>query len=352
MGGVNFFPAHNFSRYGFVDGEHHNVWNSRGFFKYPYLFVSYQDSKKFENLRREWGIDSDIIVMSDSGGFQILTRGARIDPVEVIEWQNNNVDVGHTLDVPPYIDPLHAQIRSDWYDCLEQTVLNSRIMYERKKESMLLYGTIHGGTDDMKKWWKECVDSVGDWDGYAIGLRDHPTEIIKAVRFILSNHIIDKPLHFFGVGATVPFFLLSRFSHTYSSTITVDSASFGNRMKGYNFIYDPIHLGRTLPVGSEGRTTGKVYNRVGCLCPVCQVITKMDYTQYQEFVIFHNLYMTIWHYSVLNSLATEDYKTLSNFFPRETIDYIKTLDSVIGVDDTSSSSSRGLEEFLTGEEYE
>jgi len=44
-------------------------WNSSSTFKYPYVFASYLTHKTFRKLRREFMVDDDVVLFSDSGGF-------------------------------------------------------------------------------------------------------------------------------------------------------------------------------------------------------------------------------------------------------------------------------------------
>lgn len=338
--GAIYLPAYLLSRFDpyLKSPNFRSSWNSKGFFKYPYLFTSYGLEGGTRDIRRQYSIDPDVVIFTDSGGFQILSKQYRIDPEKVIEWENGNADIGMTLDVPPYDGPAKKNVLN-WEDCMLQTVQNTRIMNDRKSGKLNLYGTIHGLTDNQRDEWKNAIDLVGDLDGYALGLGNDPESVIRMIRYVRDRKI-EKPLHFFRLGASLGFFLVSRYSLLYPSMITADSSSFMIKMRGYTMLISPMDIGRTIQVGDKN--VESVVNRLGCLCPVCSQTKHIDQREFRELGLsaFHDLYLLIWHYSILNSLAAERPEALRSIFG-EGVKWIEALDKIIGI-----QSGHGLEVYL------
>ena len=302
-------------------------WGERSYFQYPHLFITYADGKNWYDLRKEWSIPEDVDVMADSGGFQFLSgRLTMLDPVDVIEWQNRNANRGMALDLPPYTSPSKKELK-DFEDYMYKSVLNYKVMYERRKESMLLYAPIHGIDDKTLEEWKNATDAVGDWDAYAFASPHDPLEYIRRIKFIIE-HKIEKPIHFLMAGGTLPYLLLARFSIFYPYQITVDSSTFSTLMKEYGFIIDLVRQ-RVITIG---KSESSARNRIGCLCPVCQQTKDLNNEKFNELgiIAFHNMYMLIWRFEFLSSIASENYQVLKEVIGDD-VQYIKQLDHILGV---------------------
>ena len=353
---VIYMPSYLLSRLATYKEKLKFPWNHRGDFSYPYIFVTYADGKHFADLRNFWEVDSNKgLIMSDSGGFQILARGenedapqdTRINPEDVIEWQNKNCDVAMTLDEPPY-DSVYKTALFKWEEKMAQTVLNTKIALDRKKGGLQLYATIHGL--DESNWfdWKIAVDSAGGLDGYAIGLPSKPNIIIEFLKFVL-DHKIEKPLHFFKMGGSTEFLLLSRFSKYYPSLITVDASSFMIHMNSYTQVLSPTNLSQTIEIGD--RSDNFSHTRVGCLCPVCQNNKELSNQEFRLFgyFAFHNLYMFAWHYEYLNSIAGERVGTIRNLLGDYNARYIEVIDRICARHaDPNIKIQSGLEDYFQG----
>lgn len=302
-------------------------WGKRSYFNYQHIFITYADGRNWEDLRKEWDIPETVDIMADSGGFQFLSgKLSMLDPIDVIEWQNRNVNRGMALDLPPYTSPSKKELK-DFEDYMYKSVVNYKIMYDRHKEGMLLYAPIHGVDDNTLEEWKTATDAVGDWDAYALTSPQEPLEYLRRIKFII-NHGIDKPLHFLMAGGTLIYILLSRFSVFYNHQITIDSSTFSTLLRSYGFI--------TSPLGSKiitiGKNSSSARNRLGCLCPVCQQTQDMDNDKYNELGVlaFHNMYMLIWRYEFLSSISTESYDVIKTIIGSR-VEYVKQLDRILGV---------------------
>jgi len=144
------------------------------------------------------------LVFGDSGGFQILSLGARPDPRSVLSWQLKEVDEGPILDVPPVEAegaPKDPDLR--FRLALRRTVQHLEAVlsfYRRAKRCGIAFrwlGVAHGRTRGELEWWWREISAVHPFEGWAV--RPAPPNSPVAVARILAfarDHEIER-LHTF-----------------------------------------------------------------------------------------------------------------------------------------------------------
>ena len=56
-------------------------WKRGSAFYYPSLLVSAYYGMKFSNIREKFEVGKDILIVGDSGGFQIQGKGGYLEPI-------------------------------------------------------------------------------------------------------------------------------------------------------------------------------------------------------------------------------------------------------------------------------
>ncbi|MEM3530500.1 MAG: tRNA guanosine(15) transglycosylase TgtA [Nitrososphaerales archaeon] len=176
---------------------------------------AYITLKVFGKIAEEKGIhriiDYDGIIMTDSGGYQILEYGSlEVSPVEMAIFQERiGSDIALVLDTPTGIGVDRKRAKKTVEMTLKAAEETLKVV---KTESTLWVGPIQGGSylDLLKKSAK--LTSKMKFDLFALG---SPTEVMESYNFeLLAKMIItvkqslpiDKPLHLFGAGhpLTIP----------------------------------------------------------------------------------------------------------------------------------------------------
>lgn len=303
-------------------------WNHNAPFKYPYAFASYVQHQLFKNLRQEFGFDSDVLLFTDSGGYSILTRNLTIDPYEYASWINKSgVDAAMILDFPPYSDPYKSAV-IEFDKKLELTIRAAKILIDRVKSSVQLYAAIHGIDHRQYEIWRQSLELVGDFQGYAFGVApvNDPRSVLNLIRYLESIKN-EKPVHFFETGDAVPFLLLSRYAKRRGLFTTVDSSYAVTSSANYR--YCTVFGLRLVPIGPKTKKLLSFKSSIpDCICPVCQRYGIETVARDPEIMLLHNLYLLIWRYKFINSVSLEKPESLKLILP-EAVNYVKQLDDIL-----------------------
>jgi queuine/archaeosine tRNA-ribosyltransferase len=307
---LTFYPAQKMPavKDKYLDGRLINYTHDDALYKYDKLLVSYHYGKSA--TRDQVGKHvTDII--GDSGGFQAVSMDIDINPVDVIEWQNNYCDIGITLDMPPIKigDMLHGGfLRGKAFEkCMNTSNNNANIMMSKKSENLKLYLVIQGYDQTTRQTWLDKGrEEYDDWDGYAIASKPqgNPYVLIDSLKFAIDNDL--KNIHILGVSGKLTIAILAYFGDKFDS-IKYDSSSFqiGRRFRRYMIpgdVANVMHLG----VGN------KIPKSLPCDCPFCSKVdditiffgeTGMKSSHAGEIINMHNLYTFVEYNRKMISLA-------------------------------------------------
>ena len=229
-------------------------------------------------------IDYDGVVMTDSGGYQVLRYGdIETNPVQMIHFQESiQSDIAVTLDVPTGYHTSRGQALAT----VNQTIEAAKATISVKRRDDILYtGAVQGGPyDDLVM---SCAEELArlDFDLYAIG---SPTEMMESYRFDALFRLIyaakrklpvEKPIHLFGVGHP----LTLAFGVALGCDM-FDSASYMLYAKDGRYITDS----GTLRVGD--------IEYIACKCPICirtnpEELKSLEQTSLVDSLARHNLYV-------------------------------------------------------------
>ncbi|MCH8022912.1 MAG: tRNA guanosine(15) transglycosylase TgtA [Thaumarchaeota archaeon] len=252
-----------------------------------FITNAYLTLKHYGDEAKEKGIhsiiDFDGIIMTDSGGYQILEYGEiEADPAQMARYQEDiGSDIAVVLDTPT-----GSSSNRRWAETtVKKTIDAAKLTLKLKRDDSIMWsGPIQGGSflDLVRKSARSMATL--DFDIYAIG---SPTEMIKnyhycdLVRMVMTAKKelpLNKPVHLFGVG------------HPLSLSMAVamgcdifDSASY------------ILYAKRGRYMTSEGTFTLEKMSYFPCNCPICSKWTVKDLLESDREVAvrelaLHNLY--------------------------------------------------------------
>lgn len=314
-------------------------WEPNSFFKYDAMLCSaFYGMKDKWNYREDYNIPKDFLLIADSGGFEQATQGIRIEPVNVLKWQENNADIAFTLDVPPVegVPPLlkFTENTNFFKTCAEQSFRNAECA-QRNRKDIKLYHVLQGHTKEQLDIWSQ--KRLTEFDGTALSHKSIHL-VWLSVQAMYAKEQGVKNVHVLtGTGYnSVPIIAYLR---KHFEQVTFDSSSYGMgaRNMQYNLPYR-YHL-------FFGRAYNGKIKTLPCDCPVCQAITIEDLQTGTSIsgalLSLHNLYNYIQHVDFLSAIVDDDelfssyIKRHTNEKTRKAYDFIKSCEE-IGFEDTYS----------------
>lgn len=238
--------------------------------KYDKVLFSYQYGGAVVPSYRDMYIGDHIkSIIGDSGGFSAASLGVKLDPIDVIRWENNFCDIGFTLDLPPFdSDPIHGGFLTGdkMVKCADISNKNAEIMMSRKSEDLKLYLVVQGNSRQTRQDWLDGgMKEYNDWDGFSLSVKPqhNPYTLIDWLKFAIDNDM--KDIHILGVTGKLTMGVLVYFSE-YFNSVKVDSSSHAKGSRYRKYIL-PAHLGRDVVMTERD---GSVPTTLPCDCEVCR----------------------------------------------------------------------------------
>jgi len=311
-------------------------WSKSSLVYHPALLISYGvvlaeggfNEDVFRNFADYWKVNLDSsIAVSDSGGFEIHSRGVKIDLDDLFEWQFSNSNIIFSLDIPPRGMSKVDDVR-DWDYCkkISRKNLEELLRYSssRKVENRKIYGVVHGiALEELDDWYNYVLkDYIYSLDGLSYSVR--PPSNVNALSLCLAHAYVHdvKNVHMLGVtgSRTIPFMIYWKNKFR---LLTTDSSSF-TKLAGRGQVYMPISLDR-VQVGARL----SAYHDSVCHCPACQWarkkgimnLFKLNSTLKYVVAYMHNLFWLLCYVDYLEWLPKEKIKDLLPQF-QETFDFL------------------------------
>lgn len=247
----------------------------------PYFMVNYvaESSKPSAHTRHNTptGYNPNSMIMADSGGYQILQgRVEYLDPLKIVEWYNDNVDIGFTLDIP-------ANKRSN--DILMRAAKiqqrNTDIMMNNKRDGLDIINVLHGATKDYMKYYRELIERP-DIDRMAFGSLYHYYDLLESIDLMYEiAHTGQKYKHFhvLGVGNSLHVALLIRMAtQGLMPNLTSDSSTPMQkaRLREWHMFTSPMEKVKYSRVGYKDGYRPSTSNILPCSCQVCSAVKYSD----------------------------------------------------------------------------
>jgi tRNA-guanine family transglycosylase len=278
-------------------------------FTHDYILLSQFYFNKM-NPRREYDIHDRVMIMGDSGGYQILTQDVPAEPIHVLRWQEQYCDIGMTLDVPP--DDKGAKDHSYFLKCLDRTegYVQSMATHRNGSSHLKLLNVIQGErASDVEVWLKRINVYQDSFNGYAFPFRSGLS--LDFIMWTTWRLIEENPKRIHLLSATganlVP--LLCHMSHNTDTIISVDSTSHARPAANHVF---SLMDGKSVTIGQNQRGLFDI----PCDCPTCKSVTISDIRDSRGsslgLIANHNLYWFVRWHDMVDAMA-KDISTLSEY---------------------------------------
>jgi hypothetical protein len=313
-----------------------NWWEkneNKNFYRHDALLFNFFHHKKLN--RESMKVPSDVNLIFDSGGFEVLSRRAKglpcnINPLEVLRWEEESANIGLTLDLSPVnLQPTGEGGKSvatnpkpitheEFTKRLEETCKNNDVFQDNRGQSkynLKIYNVVHSGMgkiDSIDEWYERVKDFK--FEGWALAPKPSFDVVKIAVdTMFLYDRGVRENLHVLGISGFKVFPILA-YIEKYIKNISTDSFSYGvntvvrKMMSPYmDIFYKP----------SEHS-----YNKVPCLCPVCSNLNSVE-DLYRTDVVGYSLIGLHNHWTYINYVKyiealvdnKEEYARFSRKYP-------------------------------------
>ena len=260
-----------------------------------------------KNSRSDLLIGDDVLVVGDSGGFQILTGKIDwLEPITILRWQEENCDIGITLDVPPVSSISSIPDISFVEKCARKSARNYEIAARnRRNDKLLLLKPLHGAKLEQLKIWHKRIKDI-DLDGYALSPKPAADPMIFALHTIFIHEAeMPERIHvFLGSGSNIiPVIIYSSY---FFKNVTFDSTTPLLRARNRCYIISFVPV--TFYIRMLSRETLPSMKRLPCDCPVCSKISSAadfykEINNGERFLELHNLFITLRYIHTLDALC-------------------------------------------------
>lgn len=219
------------------------------------------------------------LIVADSGGFQLgMGRYDWIDPLELIRWYNQNVDLGMVLDIPT----AGVTNKDDINLMALAQAHNNRTMLNNKRPSLELINIFHGNDLESINKYRSIVETP-EIDRLALG-GTYAGTLMATIdsNFGLMTALKDdyKHFHILGVWNLLQLIPFMRFaSHNIVKLITSDSSTPIQNANAKRYAYQPAidDTWRMRDLGLISPTTQSSHHlTLPCCCCVCSTVKYTD----------------------------------------------------------------------------
>lgn len=240
---------------------------------YPHALFSYVHVRKPEPH------PEGAYIFGDSGGFSLhsVRTTTKIDPIDVLRWQESMCTVGCILDWPPKIAP-----RRIWDDPMRVTVahtqraLPTHEVLRKSGTKFRWWGVLHGSNEEEVKQYYRAISNVypftDEGEGWAIRAEPRviPTTVARSLR-LLKDFAIKRAHFLAATGQAVIATLLVLGPRAGLDVVTYDSA-YAVKQGMSRHVFYPNDDGLTFRPLWEGTGTSRVHRKYlleQCHCRVC-----------------------------------------------------------------------------------
>lgn len=238
-------------------------------------------------------------IVSDSGGFQLaMGRLDWVDPVEVVKWYNDNVDLGMVLDIPT----LNVNSKKDFLTIARAQEKNTRLMLDHKNENLELLNIFHGHDLEWTREFRKVVETP-EIDRLAIGGAYYGTlmnTLDQVFGIIEDSRDHYKHYHVLGVWNLLQLIPMMRYaSHGRTQMMTSDSSTPVQNANAKRYAYHPAinDIWQLYPIGTHSPTMHVNHHQtLPCRCQVCSTMKYMDALAVlpgalmTHTLVYHNVY--------------------------------------------------------------
>lgn len=134
---------------------------------YPYILVTAGHRIRNSDVRKDFSLSKDVLLMSDSGGYQVATGAIQYTPELVkrlLKWTEDNFDIGMNLDIPPRMN-----YAGKFKYALNESLNNFKYFIDNRSNSNCSMLNVMQGSDyDSYKYWYDAVSKY-KFEGWSLG---------------------------------------------------------------------------------------------------------------------------------------------------------------------------------------
>lgn len=303
-------------------------------------YTENMNGSRSPKLRRSGESHPTSKIIADSGGFQLLQGHYEyIDPLEVIKWYNENIDIGMILDLPTTATKGGLQNK-----LAKLQASNTDLMMRNKSPHIELMNIFHGNTAEDKKMFRETVERP-DITKLAVGGSYFDT-LLNSIDNLLSiittgqryNHY-----HVLGVSNILQVVMLMRIASKFPGVLlTSDSSTHIQkaRTKEYFCHTTLMESPNYLILGAKNSLPS--LDTLPCQCAVCSrlkyidILSMLDGSVMNVMLGAHNIYSHMQHIKtmgpIVSELASHDLKVLLKRQLRSRKGLVETLNGIDFID--------------------
>jgi tRNA-guanine family transglycosylase len=318
---------------GMIKGETSWLDKSSPFY-YPYALINLM---QFKDNREMNGINKDIFLLSDSGGFQVITGTCDYDWKQSLQQQlmigSNRI---FSFDKPPLVKKwggsnaaFNAMNDSKSRELIllnfETALKQSQYLKENNPDRIKdFFYVVHGSSKELLDYNIELINKmIGGIDnfnkyfgGVCYSVKGEDSIFLTSAMLHAKQYFIKRgfPVHVLGFGSFIRMVLMVRCEIT---TFDATSAITGQT---YWTFYNSMNLyGKTKHITFLTKNYWPFKSQF-CDCPVCskvdfkQLIKEEKYTEVGRYISLHNLYQIIKFNVFLDSIEKSEYTKVVDEF--------------------------------------
>jgi hypothetical protein len=178
--------------------------------RHPYFLITAGHHYKKMDFRDQLGLDKDVLVFGDSGGFQIATGALKWDSTireKIFHWLEANSDVAANLDIPPRVT-----FENRFQDSMDISFDNFKWFESHQSGKTKFLNVIQGTyNEEYSTWYHKFKDF--DFNGWCIGGPKKLVDFMYVVALMLKEREFEKKhvefIHLLGISKISDFYILS-----------------------------------------------------------------------------------------------------------------------------------------------
>jgi hypothetical protein len=351
----------------FFDSRYPEKW------RHPYFLITAGHHYKKMDFRDQLGLEKDVLVFGDSGGYQIATGALPYSNElreKIFHWLEANSDVAANLDIPP-----KTKYKNKFVECADISYDNFAYFEKHQSGKTKFLNMLQGSNTDEYTWWYHKFKHF-DFQGWAIGGPQKLVDFMFAVSLMLKEREFENErleyVHLLGISKISDFFILATLQKLMNKLtnnriyITTDSSSpgqypvFGTYLHSTNYksqtfseLYFPKNAEYRrqahIRQGKTGEVAIDLKQYVPCAlgCPACEDFTyellggKTDsgldrYSQEaMPRMVVHNTHLYVQAANEINQLVDSHVELLETMIPKDLYDVILSLHEMFADPDSA-----------------